>query len=281
MLLPWLLLSLLATRPEDAAFLESNAQREGVVRLPSHLQYAVLASAPAHAPSPTLDSRVECHYSGRLTDGSEFDSSRKRGRPATFSPRQVIKGWTEALQLMREGDHWELFIPSELAYGDKGSGSIPGGAALIFEIEILKVHEPDTFEVFGVDLKDPQKVGLICIVVAYIVYILYSGKRDDFKGPKVLTAGPGLLRINSIPPSCAQVSIGEASGRDKNVRVFFEVSIGNEPSGRIEFELFNEASALACAATTTKFLCLLKTFDCPVHNTSVRSFLKTFFWPLA
>jgi len=85
----------------------------------------------------------ECHYAGRLTDGTEFDSSYKRGAPTTFAPNQVIKGWTEAMQLMKEGGKWELYIPSELAYGDRGAGGlIPGGAVLIFDLELLKVKGP-------------------------------------------------------------------------------------------------------------------------------------------
>jgi len=81
-----------------------------------------------------------CHYRGTLINGKEFDSSYKRGSPATFAPNQVIKGWTEAMQLMKEGDKWELYIPSELAYGERGAGKdIPGGSALIFTLEMIKV----------------------------------------------------------------------------------------------------------------------------------------------
>jgi FKBP-type peptidyl-prolyl cis-trans isomerase FklB len=90
--------------------------------------------------TPTIDSPCDCHYRGTLIDGTEFDSSYKRGQPLTFAPNQVIKGWTEAMQLMKEGGKWELYIKSELAYGDRGAGrQIPGGAALIFELELLKV----------------------------------------------------------------------------------------------------------------------------------------------
>lgn len=90
--------------------------------------------------TPTIDSPCDCHYAGTLTDGTEFDSSYKRGEPLTFAPNQVIAGWTEAMQLMKEGGKWELYIPSELAYGDGGAGgAIPGGAALIFTLELLKV----------------------------------------------------------------------------------------------------------------------------------------------
>merc|ERR1712046_543771 len=90
---------------------------------------------------PTVDSSCECHYEGTLIDGTEFDSSYKRGSPTSFAPNQVIKGWTEAMQLMVEGDKWQMYIPSELGYGDGGSGAkIKGGDVLIFNMEILKIN---------------------------------------------------------------------------------------------------------------------------------------------
>merc|ERR1712066_1040237 len=90
--------------------------------------------------SPTADSPCDCHYAGTLIDGKEFDSSYKRGEPTSFAPNQVIKGWTEAMQLMVEGDKWEMYIPSDLAYGDRGSPpKIGGGDVLIFTIEIIKI----------------------------------------------------------------------------------------------------------------------------------------------
>ena len=88
----------------------------------SGLQYKVLTAAPAGAKSPKAGTPCECHYRGTLIDGTEFDSSYKRGQPATFAPNQVVKGWTEAMQIMGEGDKWELYIPSELAYGDRDRG---------------------------------------------------------------------------------------------------------------------------------------------------------------
>merc|ERR1711915_387121 len=89
---------------------------------------------------PTKDSPCDCHYAGTLIDGTEFDSSYKRGSPTTFAPNQVIKGWTEAMQLMVEGDKWEMYIPSELGYGDGGQGGkIKGGDVLIFRMEIKKI----------------------------------------------------------------------------------------------------------------------------------------------
>ena len=119
-------------------FLEENSKREGVVTLPSGLQYEVLQEGAGEKPQAT--SRVTVHYEGRLTDEKVFDSSYKRGQPATFGVRQVISGWTEALQLMPVGAKWRLFIPSELGYGARGAGgSIPPNATLIFDVELLGI----------------------------------------------------------------------------------------------------------------------------------------------
>ena len=141
-----------ATNAEGLAYLEANKAKEGVIALPSGLQYRVLRAGPDDGASPGPSSPCECHYHGTLPDGSVFDSSVRRGRPATFAPNQVIKGWTEAMQLMREGDKWELTIPSELAYGARGSPpKIPGGSALVFELELLKVKRPSALTIGGWD----------------------------------------------------------------------------------------------------------------------------------
>lgn len=117
-------------------WLQENSKRDGVVVLPSGLQYEVLQ--PGTGATPSLNSRVTVHYEGSLTDGKVFDSSYKRGQPATFGVTQVISGWTEALQLMPQGSKWRLFIPSELGYGERGAGAaIPGNAVLIFDVELL------------------------------------------------------------------------------------------------------------------------------------------------
>ena len=98
---------------------------------------------PSAGKTPLFSTPCKCHYSGTLIDGTEFDSSYKRGEPLTFAPNQVIKGWTEAMQLMKEGGQWELYIPSELGYGERGAGGmIPGGAVLIFTLELLEVLGP-------------------------------------------------------------------------------------------------------------------------------------------
>ena len=129
-----------ATTPEGRAFLESNKLKEGVVETSSGLQYRVLKEGPEGTPSPAVSTPCSCHYRGTTIDGKEFDSSYSRGQPTTFAPNQVIKGWTEAMQIMREGDKYELVIPSELAYGDRQMGAdITPGAVLVFTLEILKV----------------------------------------------------------------------------------------------------------------------------------------------
>lgn len=122
-----------------AAFLAENKTKEGVVTLPSGLQYKVLT--PGTGPKPTATDTVVCQYKGTLLDGSEFDSSYKRGQPATFAVGRVIKGWTEALQLMPVGSKWQIFIPADLAYGERGAGNvIPPNATLIFEVELVSIQ---------------------------------------------------------------------------------------------------------------------------------------------
>ena len=121
------------------AFLEQNKSAEGVIVTKSGLQYKVISEGTGKRPK-TSD-KVTVHYRGRLIDGREFDSSYRRGRPATFPVGGVIRGWVEALQLMQEGAKWELYIPSELAYGKRGGGDLIGpDETLIFEVELIKVN---------------------------------------------------------------------------------------------------------------------------------------------
>ena len=130
----------LKAEAESKAFLEANKAKEGIKVTASGLQYQVLSSGNGKMPSAT--DRVTVNYVGKLVDGSTFDSSYERNEPATFTVNQVIPGWTEALQLMHEGDKWILFIPSNLAYGEQGAGGqIPPHATLIFEVELIKVNE--------------------------------------------------------------------------------------------------------------------------------------------
>ncbi len=130
-------------RIKNTRWLAVKSQEEGVERLKSGLCYKVLT--PGKGVKATENSEVEVHYEGTLIDGTVFDSSYKRGQTATFRPTQVIKGWTEALQLMPEGSVWELYIPYFLAYGENGNQSIPSYATLIFKVELIKVKsEPAT-----------------------------------------------------------------------------------------------------------------------------------------
>jgi len=128
-----------ATDAAGLAFLKQKESEEGVTKLASGLMYKVLKKGTGKE-SPTANSPCDCHYEGKLIDGTKFDSSFDRGQPTTFAPNQVIKGWTEAMQLMVEGDEWEMYIPSELAYGDSGAGRvIPGSAALVFRMQLVKI----------------------------------------------------------------------------------------------------------------------------------------------
>jgi peptidylprolyl isomerase len=119
-------------------FWTENASKEGVEQTRSGLQYLVLEEGSGNTPAAT--DMVKVHYHGTLLDGSVFDSSVDRGQPISFGLNQVIPGWTEGLQLMKEGGKTRLFIPSELAYGDRATGTIPPGSLLIFDVELIEVH---------------------------------------------------------------------------------------------------------------------------------------------
>jgi FKBP-type peptidyl-prolyl cis-trans isomerase FklB len=125
---------------EGEEFLAENKKKEGIQTLPSGMQYKVIKAGSGK--KPTLTDTVTTHYRGTLIDGKEFDSSYRRGKPATFPVNGVIRGWTEALQLMEEGAKWQLFIPSSLAYGERGAGQMIGPhATLIFEVELISIQE--------------------------------------------------------------------------------------------------------------------------------------------
>jgi len=136
-----------ARKESNKAWLAENAKKPGMKTTPSGLQYRIVASGQGKQPGGT--DKVSVNYKGTLIDGTVFDSSAKHGGPATFGVGQVIKGWTEALKLMHEGDKWELFIPAELAYGEKAPPSIGSNQILVFEVELVKV---------GVEV--PAKVGV-------------------------------------------------------------------------------------------------------------------------
>jgi FKBP-type peptidyl-prolyl cis-trans isomerase FklB len=129
-------------KSEGAAFLAANKDKDGVKTLPSGLQYKIITEGTG--PKPTTTDTVVCNYRGTLINGTEFDSSYKRGEPATFPVGGVIKGWTEALQLMPVGSKWQLFVPSDLAYGDRGAGAEIGpNSTLIFEVELMSIKPKD------------------------------------------------------------------------------------------------------------------------------------------
>jgi len=131
-----------ATLKEGEKFLAENKNKEGVVALPSGLQYKILK--PGKGEKPELDEKVVCNYRGTLLDGTEFDSSAKHNGPVTFPLRGVIKGWKEALLMMPTGSKWQLFVPPHLAYGQEGSGqTVPPNATLVFDLELVSVHETE------------------------------------------------------------------------------------------------------------------------------------------
>jgi FKBP-type peptidyl-prolyl cis-trans isomerase FklB len=130
-------------KAKEEAFLAENAKKPGITVTASGLQYMVISTGTG--PMPKLTDTVKVHYRGTLLDGSEFDSSYKRNQPAVFTLNGVIKGWTEALQLMKAGSKWRIFLPASLAYGENGAGQVIGpNATLIFEVELLGIEPPAT-----------------------------------------------------------------------------------------------------------------------------------------
>ena len=126
-------------KKDEEAFLAANKTKDGIVTLPSGLQYKILKAGDGNKPG--LEDKVVCNYRGALLDGTEIDSSYKRNEPSTFPLKGVIKGWAEALQLMRVGSKWQIFVPSDMAYGERGDGrSIGPNEALIFEVELLSIQ---------------------------------------------------------------------------------------------------------------------------------------------
>lgn len=127
-----------AQKTAGAAFMAENINKEGIKELPGGIQYEVINEGTGS--QPVLRDKVKAHYKGTLLDGKEFDNSFKRGQPFSAPLTALIKGWQIALPEMKEGSHWRLWIPSDLAYGDRGAGAdIPGGATLIFEVELIEI----------------------------------------------------------------------------------------------------------------------------------------------
>lgn len=127
-----------AQKTAGEAFMQANKEKPGVVALAEGIQYEVLKEGSGQ--QPVISDAIKAHYKGALLDGKEFDSSFKRNQPFSAPLRSLIKGWQIAIPLMKEGSHWRLWIPSDLAYGDRGAGGdIPGGATLMFEVELLEI----------------------------------------------------------------------------------------------------------------------------------------------
>jgi FKBP-type peptidyl-prolyl cis-trans isomerase FklB len=185
------------TSPEGKSWLEAKAKEDGVVTLESGLMYKVLRDGDGEN-HPKASTSCECHYEGKLIDGTVFDSSYERGSPTSFAPNQVIKGWTEAMQLMVEGDKWEMYIPSELGYGDSGSPpKIPGGAPLVFQMEILKINGPTV----AADKCDPAtKKGCSEREVSYVDKQASKSKADRAKELKRLQ---NMKTGNNVKPELA------------------------------------------------------------------------------
>ena len=169
----------------STAYLEENAAAEGVVTTESGLQYMVLSEGPEGGVSPLASDLVTVHYVGTLRSGAEFDSSRARGEPASFPLNRVIRGWTEGLQLMSEGDTYRFFLPPDLAYGASGSGPLIGpNEALIFDVELIKVQNPErNLEKANEFLaENAQKEG-VQTTQSGLQYLVLSEGSDDGKSP--------------------------------------------------------------------------------------------------
>lgn len=209
-------------------FLEANAKDLGVMQLKSGLQFRPLAVGHGkEKPNATTLCRV--HFRSRLTDGTEFDSSYKTGQPIDFTPKSALLGWSEALQMMREGDKWELFIPSHLAYGERGRGSVPAGATLVTELELIEigVDEEEVRAHMESKIVTPAIAGLMLLGLAMFLFhhVFHVGSSTAAKSHGQRW-GP-------------RVSITEVAGLSSNPRVFFDIEVGARPAGRIEFELFS------------------------------------------
>jgi FKBP-type peptidyl-prolyl cis-trans isomerase len=148
-------------RTDGAAFLERNKNQPGIVTLPDGLQYKIIT--PGTGATPTPNDIVTVNYRGTFIDGTEFDSSAKAGHPAQFPVGGVIHGWTEALLQMKTGSKWQLFIPSELAYGEKGHPGIPPNSVLIFEVELLSVQSPSPQPAPAASMSQPLTSDIISV----------------------------------------------------------------------------------------------------------------------
>ena len=204
------------TTEEGKAFLAKKRGETGVQEHESGFLYKVLRTGLPDGKSPGSTDKVRCHYRGTLIDGTEFDSTYAKKATALFAPNQVIPGWTAAMQAMREGEKWEIYLPAELGYGNKQKGKhITPGSVLIFELEILEVNPPRTpMDYF----KDNFPLMLLCIYLIFLV--LGSAKKQDKES----------LEVNRID--------APAASSEENPHVFMDFQIGDEMAGRITFELY-------------------------------------------
>jgi len=228
---------------DSTAFLEENKQRDGVVVLPSGLQYRVLQIGQGTV-RPNATTKCFCHYRGSLIDGSVFDSSYDRGQPTSFTPSQVIPGWSEALQMMVEGDRWELVVPPELGYGNRAMGKkIPANSVLVFEIQLISIVPDTPFNSFlgalkGIFGNGPPVWMIMALYFSYIMlFKVAPWVKSQFFPEKV------------IP----RVSLTDAAGKKENVKVYLDVRVGDGEPGRIEIELFN--SVVPKTAENFRILC--------------------------
>mmetsp|Transcript_41336 Transcript_41336/g.101464 ORF Transcript_41336/g.101464 Transcript_41336/m.101464 type:complete len:378 (+) Transcript_41336:18-1151(+) len=218
------------TTPEGLAWLEENAKKPGVITTKSGLQYKIIESGDPSGKSPGGNDVVMCHYRGTLIDGTEFDSSYKRGETLKFTPNRVVRGWTEALKKMKPGDKWDLYVKSELAYGDHQRGPhIYPGAVLIFELELVGIQESDYWT--------KENIATYCICIAGLLILLKMSPLWN----QIFGGG-----YPTIPLDGAQ-------GQDQNKFVFMDIKVGDAEPKRIEFELFH--SVVPKTAENFKALC--------------------------
>jgi hypothetical protein len=205
-------------RRTGEAFFAANLKKAGVVTLPSGLQYKILKAGGGK--KPKSDDTLECHYRGTLVDGTEFDNSYKRNQPATFALNKTIKGWSEALQLMPIGSKWQLFIPPQLAYGDRGAAGVIGpNATLIFEVELISIKDSSSAAARAPQKQDATKsdVGTKQEVAAPAAM---SEIKIAFKDPRASDTVEGGERWSSTPTFTSAVQGGkEATVEAKAVSI--------------------------------------------------------------
>lgn len=218
-----------ATDEAGLKFMEAHLAEEGTVRLPSGVQYRVLATGDPEGLTPNATTNCDVHFVGTLIDGTEVDSSRKKSYPAKFPPENALPGWREAMLLMREGDKWDVVLPSELAYGEKGGGrAIPPNSVLRLELELLKVYPEVDITFFDRVNEMYQDKPMLAILLPMCVYFIFKMRGIDVIENFMLMFG---LKRNKV------VELKDARKHEDNVTVFIDCVFGSE-KGRIEMLLF-------------------------------------------